>query len=114
MHSKRSIHHRLFLRWNGSQSLRKTGGKGGWVECVYPRTPILAARLRPFYNLHTRRPRIAHADAHTPNAYAPNTHIARLSEAYIVRIDRFTTPVATFACSAAPPHPQEHSRIDIN
>ena len=44
---------------------------------------------------------MAHANAHTPNAYTPNTHIARPFEAYIVRIDRFTTPVATFACGAA-------------
>jgi hypothetical protein len=41
---------------------------------------------------------MAHANADTPNAYTPNTHIARTFEAYIVRIDRFTTPVATFAC----------------
>jgi hypothetical protein len=40
---------------------------------------------------------MAHANADTPNAYTPNTHIARTFEAYIVRIDRFTTPVATFA-----------------
>lgn len=37
-----------------------------------------------------------------PNAYSPKTNIARRSEAYIVRIDMFTTPVATFACSASP------------
>ena len=54
------------------------------------------------YNLHTLRPRIAHANTLTPNAYATNTHIARVSDAYIVHIDRFTTPVATFACSAPP------------
>jgi hypothetical protein len=83
--------------------------------CVYPRRPILAARPRSFYNFHTRRPRIAHANAHTPSAYTPNTHIARRSEAYIVRIDRFTTPVATFACGAVPnPHPRKRSRIVIN
>jgi len=40
---------------------------------------------------------MAHANADTPNAYTPNTHIARTFEAYIVRIDKFTTPVATFA-----------------
>ena len=81
---------------------------------VYAHRPILAARPRPFYNFHTRRLRIAHANAHTPNAYAPNTHIARTFEAYIVRIDRFTTPVATFACGAAPPHPRERSRIEAH
>jgi hypothetical protein len=77
--------------------------------CAYPRRPVLPARPRSFYNFHTRRPRIAHANAHTPNAYTPNTHIARPSEAYIVGIDRFTTPVATFACGAAPnPHANEN------
>jgi hypothetical protein len=50
---------------------------------------------------------MAHANAETPNAYTPNTHIARTFEAYIVRIERFTTPVATFAC-------EYHIQIPIN
>ena len=57
----------------------------------------LESKLRSFYNFHTRRPLTAHANTHTPKAYAANTPIARPSEAYIVRIDRFTTPVATLA-----------------
>jgi len=53
---------------------------------------------------------MAHANADTPNAYTPNTHIARTFDAYIVRIDRFTTPVATFACgTASDPHKHEIS-----
>lgn len=50
------------------------------------------------YNFHTRRLLNTHANTHTPNAYAANTAIARPSEAYIVRIDKFTAPVATLAC----------------
>lgn len=50
------------------------------------------------YSLHTRRPLTAHANTHTPKVYAANTPIARPSEVYIVRIDRFTAPVATLAC----------------
>jgi len=64
---------------------------------AYSRKPILVVRPRSSHKFHTRRPRKAHANADTPNAYPPNTHIARTFEAYIVRIDRFTTPVATFA-----------------
>lgn len=55
-------------------------------------------RVQVGYNFHTRRPRNAHANTHTPKAYADKTPIARPSEANIVRIDMFTTPVATLAC----------------
>ena len=72
------------------------------------RKPILVVCPRSSYNFHTRRPRKAHANADTPNAYPPNTHIARMSEAYIVRIDRFTMPVATFACGTGP-NPRKHT-----
>jgi hypothetical protein len=73
---------------------------------AYSRRAIVL-RPRSSYKFHTRRPRMAHANAETPNAYTPNTHIARTFEAYIVRIERFTTPVATFAC-------EYHIQIPIN
>src|SRR5258708_36733759 len=73
----------------------------------YTRTHILTACPHSFYNFHTRRARITHANAHTLNAYTPNTHIARPFETYIVRMDRFTTPVATFACGFAS-NPRKH------
>ena len=56
---------------------------------------------------------MAHANADTPNAYTPNTHIARTFEAYIVRIDRFTTPVATFACGTAS-NPHKHKLAHLH
>lgn len=58
--------------------------------------PVLAQPGVGYF--HTRRPLNAHAKTHTPKAYADNTLIARPSEAYIVCIDMFTTPVATLAC----------------
>ena len=58
----------------------------------------LASVAKILYNFHTRRPLNAHANTHTPKAYAANTPIARPSEANIVRIDRFTAPVITLAC----------------
>lgn len=58
--------------------------------------PVLAQPGVGYF--HTRRPLNAHAKTPTPKAYADNTLIARPSEAYIVCIDMFTTPVATLAC----------------
>jgi hypothetical protein len=86
---------RLATRSPGFSSCSRLGASQ-W----HPRRPSLPPI--GFYNFKTRRPRTAHANALRPEAYVINTHIARLSEAYIVLIDKFTKPVATFACVAGP------------
>jgi hypothetical protein len=95
------------MNWKSEITQHREGGACVLLVLLraYSPRPTLVVRPRSSYNFHTRRLRKAHANADMPNAYTPNTHIARTFEAYIVRMDRFTTPVATFACgTVSKPH----------